>query len=50
MTMQTERSIKSHRYEVVHDEDAEFVAYQRKCGDGFWQTISTWMIPRTTCQ
>ena len=40
-------SIKSHRYELVHGEDADFIAYQRKFGDGVWQTVSTWMILRT---
>ena len=40
-------SIESHRYELVHSEDADFIAYQRKSGDDFWQTVSTWMIPRT---
>jgi hypothetical protein len=44
---QTKHSIKSHRYELVHGEDADFIAYQRKFGDGPWQTVSTWMIPRT---
>ena len=44
---QTKHSIKSHRYELVHGEDADFIAYQRKFGDGLWQTVSTWMIPRT---
>ena len=43
---QTKRSIKSHRYELVHGEDADFIAYQRTFGDGLWQTVSTWMIPR----
>jgi hypothetical protein len=47
---QTKHSIKSHRYEFSHDEDADFVAYQRKCGDGVWQTVSTWIIPRAECQ
>jgi hypothetical protein len=47
---QTKHSIKSHRYEVLHDEDADFIAYQRKYGDGFWQTVSTWMIPRAECR
>jgi len=41
---------KFHRYEFVRDEDADFVAYQQKCGDGFWQAVSTWMIPRTECR
>ena len=44
---QTKHSIKSHRYEVVHGEDADFIVYQRKFGDGLWQTVSTWMVPRT---
>jgi hypothetical protein len=44
---QTKHSIKSHRYELVHGEDADFIAYQRKFGDGFWRAVSTWMIPRT---
>ena len=46
---QIKHSIKSHRYELVHGEDADFIAYQRKFGDGLWQTVSTWMIPRTEC-
>jgi hypothetical protein len=44
---QVKHSKKSHRYELVHGEDADFIAYQRKFGDGLWQTVSTWMIPRT---
>jgi hypothetical protein len=44
---QSKHSIKSHRYEIVHGDDADFIAYQRKFGDGLWQTVSTWMIPRT---
>jgi hypothetical protein len=44
---QIKHTIKSHRYELVHGEDADFIAYQRKFGDGLWQTVSTWMIPRT---
>jgi hypothetical protein len=47
MMKQTRHSIKSHRFELVRGEDADFVAYQRKCDDGLWQTVSTWMIPRT---
>jgi hypothetical protein len=47
---QIKHSIKSHRYELVHGEDADFIAYQRKFGAGLWQTVSTWMIPRTECQ
>jgi hypothetical protein len=44
---QAKHSIKSHRYELVHGEDADFIAYRLKFGDGLWQTVSTWMIPRT---
>lgn len=33
-----------HRYELVHRDDADFVAYQRFLG-GVWQTFSTWMVP-----
>jgi hypothetical protein len=44
---QTKHSIKSYRYELVRGEDADFIAYQRKFGDGLWRTVSTWMIPRT---
>jgi hypothetical protein len=47
---QTKHSIKSHRYELVYGEDADAVAHQRWFGDGLWQTVSTWMIPRTECR
>jgi hypothetical protein len=47
---QIKHSIKSHRYELVHGEEADFIAYQRKFGDGVWQTVSTWMIPRSECR
>jgi hypothetical protein len=43
---QAKHSIKSHRYELVYGEDADFIAYRRKSDDGLWQTVSTWMIPR----
>jgi hypothetical protein len=46
---QIKHSIKSHRHKFVHSEDADFIAYQLKSGDGLWQTVSTWMIPRTEC-
>jgi len=49
MMKQAKHSIESHRYELVHGEDADFIAYQRKFGGGLWQTVSTWMIPRTEC-
>jgi hypothetical protein len=41
----SKQAIKSHRYELVHADDADFVAYQQDAGDGRWQTVSTWMIP-----
>ena len=47
---QIRHSIKSHRYELVHGEDADFIAYQPKFGAGLWQTVSAWMIPRTECR
>jgi hypothetical protein len=47
---QIKHSINGHRYELVHGEDNDFIAYQRKSGDGLWQTVSTWMIPRTECR
>ena len=47
---QIKHSIRSHRYELVHGEEADFIAYQRKFGDGVWQTVSTWMIPRSECR
>jgi hypothetical protein len=40
---------KNHRYEVVRDDGSDFVAYQRRRDDGLWQTIATWMIPRSLC-
>lgn len=49
MITQTEQSIKRHRYELVHDDDGDFVAYQRHLGNGVWQTFSNWMIPRSPC-
>jgi hypothetical protein len=48
--MKQTHSAKSHRYQFVHGQDADFIAYQRKSGDGPWQTVSTWMIPRMECR
>ncbi|MBW7968099.1 hypothetical protein [Bradyrhizobium sp. BR 10289] len=39
---------KTHRYELVHADGGDFVAYQR-CDGGSWQTVATWMIPRAIC-
>jgi hypothetical protein len=46
MTTQFQKFTKSHRYELVHGDDADFIAYQRRLG-GVWQTFSPWMIPPT---
>ena len=40
---------KTHRYELVHGDDADFVAYQRRGEDGLWQTFASWMIPHAAC-
>lgn len=42
-------STKNHRYRFVHDDDTDFVSYQRRRDDGLWQTVATWMIPQVTC-
>lgn len=34
-----------YRYELVHCDDADFIAYQRHLGENRWQTVATWMIP-----
>jgi hypothetical protein len=41
------KRIKSYRYELMHGDDAEYIAYQRKSGR-VWRTVSVWMIPQTT--
>jgi hypothetical protein len=41
------KRIKSYRYELMHGDDADFIAYQHKSGGGDWQTVSVWMIPQT---
>jgi len=43
MTMTT----KSFRYELMHGDDADFIAYQRKSSHGAWRTVAVWMIPQT---
>jgi hypothetical protein len=42
------KTIKSYRYELMHGDDADFIAYQQKSGVGVWQTVSVWMIPTAT--
>ena len=39
--------IRSYRHQLVHADDADFIAYQRKSRDGVWHTVSVWMIPQT---
>ena len=39
--------IKSYRYELMHGDDADFIAYERRSNDGVWQIVSVWMIPQT---
>ncbi|EJN09453.1 hypothetical protein PMI42_06774 [Bradyrhizobium sp. YR681] len=48
MTKSSTAATKTHRYELMHGEGADFVAYQRREG-GTWQTLATWMIPRAIC-
>jgi hypothetical protein len=49
MTKSSNASAKTYRYELVHGDGADFVAYQRRREDGLWQTFATWMIPRGVC-
>jgi hypothetical protein len=39
------KRIKSYRYELMHGDDADFIAYRRKSGSA-WRTVSVWMIPQ----
>jgi hypothetical protein len=48
MTKKSREQTK-YRYELVHGDGADFVAYQRLGGDGVWQTFSTWMVPPSAC-
>ena len=41
------KRIKSYRHELLHGDDADFIAYQRRSGAGAWQTVTVWMIPQT---
>ena len=40
------KRIQSYRYELLHREDADFIAYQRRSRGGVWRTVSVWMIPQ----
>lgn len=41
------KTIESYRYEVLHGDGEDFIAYQHKSAGGVWQTVSVWMIPQT---
>ena len=38
---------RSYRYELMHGNDADFIAYQQKSGHCARRTVSVWMIPLT---
>jgi len=38
--------IKSYRHELIHTDDAEFIAYKCRSGHDIWETVSVWMIPQ----
>lgn len=40
------KRIEPYRHELLHSDDADFVAYQRKSSNGVWRTVSIWMIPQ----
>ena len=42
--------IEPFRYELLHSDDADFVAYQHKASNGSWQTLSVWMIPQSAAR
>src|SRR5882672_4912314 len=46
---QNKQSIKSHRYELVHSEDADLIAYQRECGDGLCDSAYGVSVAGTLC-
>ncbi|WP_276326864.1 hypothetical protein [Bradyrhizobium valentinum] len=37
------KRIESYRHELLHIDDADFVAYRRRS----WRTGSTWMFPQS---
>jgi len=41
----SKQSGRRYRHELLHGEDADFVAHQRDAGHGRWQTVSTWRVP-----
>jgi hypothetical protein len=48
MTKRAQKA-KYHRYQLVHGDDGDFIAYQRDLGNGVWRTYSTWLVPRANC-
>lgn len=38
------------RHQLVHGDEADFIAYQQTSGNGRWRTISTWIIPQSLCR
>ena len=38
--------VDAHRYQLVHGEGGDVIAYQRHRADGRWHTVSTWLIPQ----
>ena len=40
------KTTSSYRHKLSHNDGADFVAYQCNLGDGVWQTVSVWIIPR----
>jgi hypothetical protein len=46
MTARSKSSI-AYRHQIIHDDDADLIAYQLRLNDGTWQTLSQWMIPST---
>jgi hypothetical protein len=45
MSKRIDKLSKHYRYQLVHGEDADFVAYQQQRGNGAWRTLSSWMVP-----
>ena len=41
------KRIESYRHELLHIDDADFVAYRRRSSNGAWRTVYTWMFPQS---
>ena len=44
------KRMKSYRYEPLHSDDADFVAYQRRSSSRAWRTVSAWSIPQSAAR